>query len=77
MNSVQHRLRDNDVRNDAPNLNPDEFLQLYLASNFPQTTAYLSEEQRSRGQQMQAQDDTVNYVKKPPSGTSFDRPDRY
>ncbi len=77
MNSIQHRLRDNDVRNDAPNLNPDEFLRLYLASNFPQTTAYLSDEQRNRGQQMQAQDDTVNYMKKPPSGTSFDRPDRY
>lgn len=77
MNSVQHRLRENDVRNDAPDLNPNTFLELYLASNFPQTTAHMSEEQRSRGQQMQPEDDTVNYVKKPPSGTSFDRPDRY
>lgn len=77
MNSVEYRLRENDVRNDAPDLNPDEFLKLYLASNFPQTAAFLSDEQRERGQQMQSQDDTVNYMKKPPSGTSFDRPDRY
>lgn len=77
MNSVEYRLRENDVRNDAPDLNPDEFLNLYLASNFPQTAAFLSDEQRERGQQMQSQDDTVNYMKKPPSGTSFDRPDRY
>ena len=77
MNSIEHRLRENVVRNDAPDLNPAEFLNLYLASNFPQTTAFLSEEQRLRGEQMQAKDDTVNYMKKPPSGTSFDRPDRY
>jgi hypothetical protein len=77
MNAVEHRLRENDVRNDAPDLDPDVFLNLYLASNFPQTTAYLSEEQRNRGDQMQVKDDTLNYTKKPPSGTSFDRPDRY
>lgn len=77
MNSTQHRLRENDVRNDAPELNADEFLRLYLNSNFPQTVAFLSDEQRSRGQQMQPETDTVNYMKKPPSGTSFDRPDRY
>jgi hypothetical protein len=77
MNSIEHRLRENDVRNDAPGLNADEFLRLYLASNFPQTTAFPSEEQRSRGLQMQPEDDTVKYMKKPPSGTSFDRPDRY
>lgn len=77
MNSIEYRLRENDVRNDAPDLNPDEFLKAYLASNFPQTAAFLSDEQRERGQQMQSEDDTVNYMKKPPSGTSFDRPDRY
>lgn len=77
MNAIEHRLRENDVRNDAPGLNADEFLRLYLASNFPQTTALPSGEQRSRGLQMQPEDDTVNYMKKPPSGTSFDRPDRY
>lgn len=77
MNSVEYRLRENDVRNDAPDLDADDFLNRYLASNFPQTTAFLSEEQRLRGEQVQAKDDTVNYMKKPPSGTSFDRPDRY
>lgn len=77
MNSVEYRLRENDVRNDAPDLDPDTFLDLYLASNFPQTTAYLSDEQRSRGEKVQPGGDTVNYMKKPPSGTSFDRPDRY
>lgn len=77
MNVIEHRLRENDVRNDAPGLNADEFLRLYLASNFPQTVALPSGEQRSRGLQMQPEDDTVKYMKKPPSGTSFDRPDRY
>jgi hypothetical protein len=77
MNSVQHRLRENDVRNDAPDLDTNTFLEMYLASNFPQTYSHMSEEQRHRGQHMQPKDDTVNYMKKPPSGTSFDRPDRY
>ncbi len=77
MNSIQQRLRENDVRRAAPELSTDEFLRLYLASNFPQTAAFPSEEQRERGTFLQPQDDAINYKKKTPSGTSFDRPDRY
>jgi hypothetical protein len=77
MNAIQQRLQENDVRRAAPELSPDEFLRLYLASNFPQTAAFPSAEQRERGVTMQPKDDAINYNKKPPSGTSFDRPDRY
>ncbi len=77
MNVIQQRLRENDVRRTAPELSADEFLRLYLASNFPQTAAFPSAEQRERGVTMQPENDAINYNKKPPSGTSFDRPDRY
>jgi hypothetical protein len=77
MNVVQQRLRENDVRRAAPELSSDEFLRLYLASNFPQTAAFPSAEQRERGVTMQPEDDAINYKQKTPSGTSFDRPDRY
>lgn len=77
MNSVQQRLRENDVRRTAPELATEEFLRLYLESNFPQTAAFPSAEQRERGITMQPEDDAINYKKKTPSGTSFDRPDRY
>lgn len=77
MNVIQQRLRENDVRRTAPELSSDEFLRLYLASNFPQTASYPSTEQRERGVTMQLENDAINYKKKTPSGTSFDRPDRY
>jgi hypothetical protein len=76
MNDVQLRLRENDVRRSAPELTTDEFLRLYLESNFPQTAAFPSRDQRERGT-MQLDTDAVDYKKKVPSGTSFDRPDRY
>jgi hypothetical protein len=77
MNNIQHRLLENDVRKDAPDLAADEFLRLYLESNFPQTASHPSVEQKEQRATMQPQEDAINYMKKPPSGTSFDRPDRY
>jgi hypothetical protein len=77
MNQIAFRLKENDVRNDSPSLVADEFLRLYLASNFPQTAAYPSEDQKQQKAVMQPQKDTLNYIKKSQSGTSFDRPDRY
>jgi hypothetical protein len=77
MNNIQHRLLENDVRKDAPDLAADEFLRLYLESNFPQTASYPSTEQKEQRATMQPQGDAINYMKKPQSGTSFDRPDRY
>jgi hypothetical protein len=77
MNSVEFRLKERDVRNDSPSLVADEFLRLYLASNFPQTSAYPSKEQKEQKVPMQPKNDAIDYMKKPQSGTSFDRPDRY
>jgi hypothetical protein len=77
MNSTQHRLLENDVRKDAPDLAADEFLRLYLESNFPQTVSHPSAQQKEQRASMQPQEDAINYMKKPQSGTSFDRPDRY
>lgn len=77
MNSVAFRFKEQDVRNDAPSLVPDEFLRLYLASNFPQTATYPSKEQKEQKVAMQPKNDAIDYMKKPQSGTSFDRPDRY
>jgi hypothetical protein len=77
MNNIQHRLLENDVRKDAPDLAADEFLRLYLESNFPQTASHPSTEQKEQRATMQPQGDAINYMKKPQSGTSFDRPDRY
>jgi hypothetical protein len=76
MNSRQEQLAERDVRKDTPDLDPNEFLRLYLSSNFPQTAAFQSAEQRERGVIPQDQMDDVIYKKKPPSGTSFDNPAR-
>jgi hypothetical protein len=77
MNTIEHRLKENDVRHVAPELVADEFLRLYLDSNFPQTASYPSKAQKEQKATMQPKTDAIDYVKKPPSGTSFDRPDRY
>lgn len=77
MNVIQQRLHEQDVRRSAPELSSEEFLRLYLASNFPQTVAFPSAEQREQNVPMQPEKDAINYKQKTPSGTSFDRPDRY
>ncbi len=77
MNAREQQLKERDVRRTAPLLNPQEFLTLYIASNFPQTSALPSPEQKALGITPQAETDGVNYTKKPPSGTSFDNPASY
>jgi len=77
MNTVEYRLKENDVRHDSPELAADLFLKLYLESNFPQTSAYPSKQQKEQKIAMQPKTDAIDYMKKPQSGTSFDRPDRY
>jgi hypothetical protein len=77
MNLREIQLREKDVRKDAPELNPQEFLSLYLVSTFPQTAALPSKEQKLMGITPQSDPQGVNYMKKPLSGTSFDNPASY
>ena len=74
MNIREQQLRERDVRKTAPDLDPSSFLSLYLKSNFPQTAAYPSAEQKLRGVLPQEETEGVNYKKKPLSGTSYDNP---
>jgi hypothetical protein len=73
----EQQLREKDVRKIAPPLDAASFLALYVASNFPQTAALPSEEQKALGVMPQGETEGVNYKKKPLSGTSFDNPASY
>lgn len=73
----QQQLRDRDVRHSAPPLDPVSFLDMYVQSNFPQTAALPSREQKERGMVPQTNMKDVNLQKKIPSGTQFDRPQVY
>jgi hypothetical protein len=70
----RQQLFDQDVRKTAPALDPVSFLDMYVQSNFPQTAALPSGEQRERGVVPQMEVKDVNLQKKIPSGTQFDRP---
>lgn len=74
MHGREQQLRERDVRRIAPELDPVSFLDAYVASNFPQTAAFRSEEQKELGVMPQGDKGDVNYKKKPLSGTSFDNP---
>jgi len=67
-------LKEKDVRRIAPDLDAASFLRLYLTSNFPQTAAWASDEQKNAGVIPQLIKEDVNYKKKPLNGTSFDNP---
>lgn len=76
MNSTEARLREQDVRHGSEPLNPQKFLQFYLQSNFPQTAAMASPEQKERD--VEEEHKKVDYKSaKPLSGTSYDSPGRY
>lgn len=77
MNTREAQLREQDVKKEAPELEPNLFLKLYIASNFPQTAVMPSPEQKARGITADLNQNNVNYDKKPPSGTSFDNPAGY
>lgn len=74
MNVREQQLKEHDVRRIAPAMDPGSFLTLYMKSNFPQTAAHRSPEQKLEGVFPQADPKDVNYKKKPLSGTSFDNP---
>ena len=74
MNVRQQQLKEHDVRRTAPAIDPSSFLAMYMKSNFPQTAAHRSPEQKLEGVFPQADSNDVNYKKKPLSGTSFDNP---
>lgn len=74
LNARQQQLRERDVRKLAPDLDANTFMQLYIASNFPQTAALPSSEQLERGVDVNNQSDTLNLMKKPLSGTKYDNP---
>jgi hypothetical protein len=68
------QLEERDVRQDAPDLNPNEFLNGYLRSNFPQTAAHPSQMQLDGKVPI---NQTPLKLEKPkiPSGINFDRPE--
>ena len=69
-NDKMARMRERDVRNGEPVLNPTEFLSRYLRSDFPETIAQPSPRQKQMGEQEKKRVDLV----KPRSGTSYDNP---
>ena len=74
MNAAPHdkdaRMREKDVRNGEPDLNPVDFLARYLKSNFSETSSHPSSRQKQMSEQEKKRVDLV----KPRSGTSFDNP---
>ena len=64
------RMREKDVRNGEPVLNPSSFLAAYLRSDFPETMSKPSARQKQQGEQEKKRVDLV----KPRSGTSYDNP---
>jgi len=78
MNAREQQLRERDVRREAPELDPAMFLKLYLASNFPQTAALPSREQKEQRQQLNDPNDDLKSGKKIAlSGTQYDNPGGY
>ena len=75
LNARQQQLRERDVRKLSPELNADNFMQMYLESNFPQTTALPSAQQLQRG--FDNQQDPIKLTKKFPSGTKYYNPGSY
>lgn len=74
------QLKDRDVMHEAEELNPSMFLRAYIQSNFPQTFALPSKQQKAMGMQQSTNgENQLNFKKKNPSqaGTGFDRPQAY
>ena len=49
MTDREKQLKERDVRKLAPELDANSFMQMYMESNFPQTSALPSPEQSQRG----------------------------
>lgn len=74
INLRQQQLQERDVRKLAPELDPATFMQMYIQSNFPQTSALPSPEQIAMGLGNIKQEDPLKLAKKPLSGTQYDNP---
>jgi hypothetical protein len=70
----QQQLRERDVRKLAPALDPNNFMRMYIESNFPQTVALPSQQQLSLGLSNIKAEDPLKLAKKPLSGTKYDNP---
>lgn len=70
----QRQLQERDVRKLSPAIDPNSFLRMYMASNFPQTSAYPSQQQLEMGISADNQQDPIKLSKKPLSGTQYDNP---
>lgn len=68
------QLRERDVRRFAPQTNPVDFMRRYLVSNFPDTQAHPSKEQKEGLMQPQAKEDSLKLMQKPRQGTTYDNP---
>ena len=74
MNVRQRHLIERDVRKLAPENEPASFLALYLASNFPETIALPSPDQKEGLVREVVDEGNLKYMKKPLSGPQFDNP---
>jgi hypothetical protein len=72
----RQQLFDRDVRKESEPLDPVSFLDMYVQSNFPQTSPMPSEEQKQTGVMPSVEENGLNFkkAKKFSSGTSYDRP---
>ena len=69
------QLRERDVRKEAPESNPADFLRRYLVSNFVETGAHPSKMQKeSMMAPTQEKENSLKYMKKPRQGTTYDNP---
>lgn len=74
MNAREAQLRERDVKREAPLMSPNDFLRRYLASNFPQTAALPSAEQKDVVMPMTPDGNELKFKQKPLSGTAYDKP---
>lgn len=74
MNYREQQLKEQDVRKFAPDMNPSEFLRRYLVSNFPQTAAIPSREQKETVMPIYSEQNDLKFKQKPLSGIQYDKP---
>ena len=74
MEAKIQKLKEKDVREQYDDLQPNAFLNAYIHSNFPQTIALASAEQKKQLERGQMPAQPINYMKKPSNGISFDNP---
>lgn len=74
MEAKIQKLKEKDLREQYEELQPNAFLSAYIQSNFPQTVALASKEQKKQLERNQLPAQPVNYMKKPSNGISFDNP---